>query len=233
MSDAKSPSDLSMDEILATIRRIIAEDEQSSASTAGAGAHTGSSAPAPAPASAAAKEPPRDEVLELTDALNADGSVRRLAPIGSSSGSGAGSPEPTPPAAAIEPEPPSAPRVEFEPPMAPRVEPEAAPSAARVEPEPERREPTVPISGGPASGSEERLVSEVTSLAAAAAFARLAAAPRSRGEPPRVGDQTLEEIVRDLLRPLLRTWLDDNLPQIAERLVEAELARIGRSRSAE
>jgi uncharacterized protein len=35
--------------------------------------------------------------------------------------------------------------------------------------------------------------------------------------------------VQELLRPLLRTWLDENLPQIVERLVQAELARIGRS----
>jgi len=41
MSDAKSPSDLSMDEILTAIRRIIADDEQSSAASPGSGAATG------------------------------------------------------------------------------------------------------------------------------------------------------------------------------------------------
>jgi len=50
--------------------------------------------------------------------------------------------------------------------------------------------------------------------------------PTTRREPPLVGGRPLDDIVRDLLRPLLRTWLDENLPGIVERLVEAELARI-------
>ncbi len=39
---------------------------------------------------------------------------------------------------------------------------------------------------------------------------------------------TLEEIVRTELRPLLRNWLDDNLPSIIERLVEEELRRVSK-----
>jgi cell pole-organizing protein PopZ len=37
---------------------------------------------------------------------------------------------------------------------------------------------------------------------------------------------TLEDIVRDLLRPMLKNWLDDNLPDIIERLVSQELERL-------
>jgi len=48
-----------------------------------------------------------------------------------------------------------------------------------------------------------------------------------------VGDKPLDQIVQDLLRPLLQTWLDENLPQIVERLVQAEIARIGRSETGE
>ncbi|MGA8292069.1 MAG: DUF2497 domain-containing protein, partial [Rhodoplanes sp.] len=40
--------------------------------------------------------------------------------------------------------------------------------------------------------------------------------------------RTLEDIARDLLRPMLKTWLDDNLPQLVERLVRAEIERISR-----
>ena len=76
----------------------------------------------------------------------------------------------------------------------------------------------------------ERIVSASTSGAAAAAFAQLGALPRERrrdGEPPLGGaDRTLEEIVRDMLRPLLQTWLDEHLPGIVERLVREEIARV-------
>jgi cell pole-organizing protein PopZ len=44
------------------------------------------------------------------------------------------------------------------------------------------------------------------------------------------GDRTLEDVVRELLRPLLQQWLDDNLPAIVQQSVEAEVERIARSR---
>ena len=47
------------------------------------------------------------------------------------------------------------------------------------------------------------------------------------------GDKTLEELVKDLLRPLLKRWLDDNLPPMVEQIVREELERViarGRSR---
>ncbi len=42
--------------------------------------------------------------------------------------------------------------------------------------------------------------------------------------------RTLEDVVRDALRPMLKAWLDDNLPQLVERLVRAEIERISRGR---
>lgn len=42
--------------------------------------------------------------------------------------------------------------------------------------------------------------------------------------------RTLEDIARDLLRPMLKTWLDDNLPQLVDRLVRAEVERLSRGR---
>jgi hypothetical protein len=76
----------------------------------------------------------------------------------------------------------------------------------------------------------ERILSSATSGAAAAAFAQLGALPRERrreGELPLGGvDRTLEDIVRDMLRPLLQTWLDENLREIVERLVREEIARV-------
>jgi hypothetical protein len=40
--------------------------------------------------------------------------------------------------------------------------------------------------------------------------------------------RTLEDLVRDMLRPMLKAWLDDNLPAMVERLVRAEIERVSR-----
>jgi cell pole-organizing protein PopZ len=42
--------------------------------------------------------------------------------------------------------------------------------------------------------------------------------------------RTIEDLVRDMLRPMLKAWLDDNLPTIVERLVRAEIERVARGR---
>ncbi len=45
--------------------------------------------------------------------------------------------------------------------------------------------------------------------------------------------RTLEDLVREMLRPMLKSWLDDNLPGMVERLVRAEIERVSRGRAAE
>jgi uncharacterized protein len=40
--------------------------------------------------------------------------------------------------------------------------------------------------------------------------------------------RTLEDLVKEMLRPLLKSWLDDNLPTLVERLVRAEIERVSR-----
>jgi cell pole-organizing protein PopZ len=40
--------------------------------------------------------------------------------------------------------------------------------------------------------------------------------------------QTLDGLVREMLRPMLKAWLDDNLPNMVERLVRAEIERVSR-----
>jgi len=42
------------------------------------------------------------------------------------------------------------------------------------------------------------------------------------------GARTLEEMVLELMRPMLKSWLDQNLPPIVERLVQKEVERIAR-----
>ena len=43
--------------------------------------------------------------------------------------------------------------------------------------------------------------------------------------------RTLEDLVKEMLRPLLKSWLDDNLPGMVERIVKAEIERVSRGRS--
>jgi cell pole-organizing protein PopZ len=40
------------------------------------------------------------------------------------------------------------------------------------------------------------------------------------------GVRTLEDVIRELLQPILQEWLDDKLPEIIERLVRSEMARV-------
>ena len=77
--------------------------------------------------------------------------------------------------------------------------------------------------------SEERLLSPATARATAAAFAQITAIRRQQGrsrEFPIGGEQrTVEDVMRELLQPMMRDWLAEKLAPIIERLVRAELAR--------
>ncbi|HXC28039.1 MAG TPA: DUF2497 domain-containing protein [Stellaceae bacterium] len=159
MSDNRVSPEPSMDEILASIRRILAEDDVV--------------ATRPPPARA------RNDVLELTEALNDDGSVRHIAPVE-------------------------------------LVSPEAS---TPVLPD-GRIEPAAPRPGD--VGAEPKLVSAAASDAVAASFARLASLPHGDG----LDHDSLDDLVRETLRPMLQAWLDENLPELVERLVKAEIARV-------
>ena len=180
----KSPSEPSMEEIIASISRIIT-DEKTSVE----------------PVRPVPRE--KSEILELTEVVDEDGSVRRVAPeAGSSERRPTGSSAGADPAAAN------------------ATAQSGGPGPLRPEAE---VEPKLEL-------GRERILSSATSGAAAAAFAQLGALPRERrreGELSLGGaDRTLEDIVRDMLRPLLQTWLDENLPRLVERLVREEIARV-------
>ena len=64
------------------------------------------------------------------------------------------------------------------------------------------------------------------SLAALAMIAQPGAAPQI----VRSGETSLEGLTRELLKPMLAQWLEQNLPEIVERLVKAEIARIAGKR---
>jgi cell pole-organizing protein PopZ len=69
------------------------------------------------------------------------------------------------------------------------------------------------------------LLSSEAARAANSAFGRLAEAMTVRAAE---SERTLDEITQDCLRPLLKGWLDKNLPALVERLVREEIARVAR-----
>jgi cell pole-organizing protein PopZ len=84
-----------------------------------------------------------------------------------------------------------------------------------------------PPAGEPAS-APIRLLAQETELAAGGAMATLAARLLSnRDSATHRGGPTIEELVREEVRPLLKDWLDQYLPPMVERLVRAEIERLG------
>jgi uncharacterized protein len=71
---------------------------------------------------------------------------------------------------------------------------------------------------------QERLLSNAAGAAVDSAFHALAQTVLSQNA------RTLEDLVRDMLRPMLKSWLDDNLPGMVERMVRAEIERVSRGR---
>jgi cell pole-organizing protein PopZ len=98
-------------------------------------------------------------------------------------------------------EPPPVPRVE---PPVRRTEPRAAPVAPARPPAP--------------------LLSPRVDAAVSNSFQQLAGNALAGGARP------VDEVVEELLRPMLRNWLDTNLPSLVERLVREEIERVSRGR---
>ena len=100
-----------------------------------------------------------------------------------------------------------------------------------VEPVPEPATETIKPAPAPKSKLAEPVQAEVkTTLVsqdtANASRSSLAALSAMIVKPDIVGSDTLEGLVRDMLKPLLADWLDANLPEIVERQVAQEIARI-------
>jgi len=215
MSDAKSQAEPSMEEILASIRRIISED-------ADVGQRPTPAAPAAAPAMrpvVAAPAMEREDVLNLTQRLDED-----VMDLG----------EPIRPVAS----------------MAPRM---AEPAPVRTMERPAKADLDLDFglddpldsTSEPAfdDGDFERgLLSRAAAGAATDALSRLdqaVAAPVAPERPKRpvpsaapsfAAGMTVEQLVAETLKPILRDWLDENLPAMVEDMVQAEIQRLTASR---
>lgn len=174
MRVADGNAEPSMEDILSSIKRIIAED--SDAALAGPRAKRSVGLTPLSRPEAADDSEDNDEILELTDAVAVE-------------------PVPEPVAEVPKPQP-------------------AAPAVATA-----KAKPPQPA----AAESKPALVSSVTAEASRSSLAALSA---MIVKPDIVGSDTLEGLVRDMLKPLLADWLDANLPEIVERQVAQEIARI-------
>ncbi len=214
-----------MEEILASIRRIIADDDASkSAQRAAEAPKPASLSPQPAappepeprivsamssPAEVAVEEPAADLDAVAADATVADVEEDQSSDILDLTESMAAPTPPTPiPAPSV-----SAPAPQFRTIMG---------SSDVSFDEPSER-PARSI-GGRGAVEREQLLSSVTSAAVDSAFNTLAQTVLVQNA------RTLEDLVREMLRPLLKSWLDDNLPGLVERLVRAEIERVSRGR---
>lgn len=90
-----------------------------------------------------------------------------------------------------------------------------------AEPEPAKSVPDVEL---PALDVEDRILSQATDAAVGSAFGNLSNVLLSNNA------RTLDDLVKEILRPMLKAWLDENLPEMVERLVREEIERVSRNR---
>ena len=210
MTQAAKAQEPSMEEILASIRRIIADDEPKPAP------RPEPKAPEPA-AKAPTPPPPAPKPAPAPAAMKQDDIDAMLA--------GLDEPEPAPAPAKPAPhaddvleltEAMQAPAPSFR-----KIEgtqdvvfddPEPPPAIRAADPP---RAPSTP----PAS-----IMSPVTAAAVDSAFNALAQTVLVQNA------KTLEDLVKEMLRPMLQHWLDNNLPTLVERLVRQEIERVARGR---
>jgi uncharacterized protein len=242
----------SMEEILASIRRIIADDEAKPPIPEKAAGSAASAKPEkPGAAAPAAKAPVMNDIppsaiaaAQATAAKPAPPPVAPapvpVAPAASNSQDDidamlAGLDEATS-EAEIRPPQPDGEVFELTDEMA---LPDPRPSAFhKIDPEddleftetaaarPTHRQPAFepPPFESPAAPPPQQILSRSTVSAVESAFNTLANTVLSNNA------RTLEDLVKEMLRPMLKSWLDDNLPGLVERIVKAEIERVSRGR---
>jgi cell pole-organizing protein PopZ len=188
-----------MEEILASIRRIISEDSEPGK---------------PGPVMSA--QDGGGEVLELTNIVHDDGSI-------ASAQAQARRPQPAP---SMPPRREPEPAQRREPVMPePRVARRPQPMASAPAPDPLRHMRTQPDVKMADNNDREGILSNQASSAVTNAFGML-----SRERDVTVGANTsLEDMVQQMLKPMLAAWLEQNLPEIVERVVQEEVERASRT----
>ncbi len=245
-----APKEPSMDEILSSIRQIIADDDA-------AGAPPRRSAPPPMQATPSANSLDRDLSDMLDDieplALSPSQIVDKdddddIAGFSFDSILADTTSSDTPMAAAapnlVEPEDVAFDMSEPEPEEEEELPSFDPPSLAAVEPEPEpepvfapapRPEPVFTPPPQPSVAQAAPLPDPTLSSSMAEQLLEPATQAAVRGSISKLNNlglgntgATIESLMRDMLRPMLKEWLDENLPSVVERMVEKEIARVSR-----
>lgn len=219
MAEQSAQQEPSMEEILASIRRIISEDGEDEAAGEQAEAPAGPTAVEDAPAPADEPEEEPAEAIEASAEPEED-PIEEPAPEAEPAEVSAVEPE----APIEEPEPVAAAPAEESVATAEDVADvfdtiEAAP--AMEEDDGEDVLELTDVAPDPVQG--DPIVSHMTE-AATSEHLRALSGLMVRSYPG--SENTLEGLVREMLKPMLREWLDANLPSLVEQLVNREIARI-------
>lgn len=212
----------SMEEILASIRRIISEQDPEPA--APAAKQPAAAAPQPAPVQVAAAEP-LDDVLELTKVLNDDGTITDLSATGDdllADDFGAMLEDELQEDAADSHATPD----DFD------VFAEDGPSTNDAVLDQEEPMDTdlaldddIPQPAAvPVSAPQPALISEQAYSRSVSAIAGLKAAVNAKHQA--MAGPTIEDLTKELLKPMLKEWLDANLPGIVEKVVQQEVRKL-------
>lgn len=203
-----------MEEILASIRRIISEDNEPKAKPV---APVVAAAPAPQPEPAFEPEP-ADDVLELSE-LAEETVPEPVAAAPAPAPPPAPAPRPEPVLTVVEPQP--APRPEPVVVRAPEPTPVPAPAPRPRAPQPQPESDLVMI-------DRERTASMVSEKLAERVSAHLSQLDRE--VTINSAGKSLEELTKEILTPLVSEWLEDHLADIVERMVQAEIERVTKRR---
>lgn len=187
LPENRDENEPSMEEILASIRKIIADDSlgMKKDEPVAKKQPVAKKEPEPAPAPEPEPEPVVEEEPEILD-------LAEVATVAA---------PPAPPAPPVMAEPEPMPPMMMEPP-APVV-------------------PKAPVNN--VAALEERIVSDNTGVLVGQAFQTLA----RHTAMPAIG-RSIEDVITEILRPMLRDWMDQHLAGIVEKLVKAEIERVAR-----
>ncbi len=213
MTQSAKAQEPSMEEILASIRRIIADDDTGKAKPP--------EAPKPAPPAVAAAPPPS---APPPAAANNQRDIDAMLADLDAPPKGAAPPKPVAPPAADVLDLTEAMTAAAAPPPAPNFRTIDGASDVVFADRATERAPERSFTPTPPNAPDQGLISNTTMAAVDSAFNSLAHTVLGNNA------RTLEDLVKEMLRPMLKGWLDDNLPSMVERIVRAEIERVSRGR---
>ena len=202
--EAKSKQEPSMEEILASIRRIISEDDIDDAKSNDTAVKEG-------------VEEENDDVLELTDVVEDEEPVQETEP-------------------AEEEAPQSQDDIDT---LFDEADLSNTDDEIELVEEEEEKSPTevvaevtpLPVAAVAREGS---ILDEAPATAATGSLSGLVAmVDAAHGTPIGNGNRTIEDLVKEVMRPMIKEWLDDNLPALVERVVRREVERLSRTAEGE